>query len=80
MPKELAEKIDAEVILQTWKDFSAKQGEAIREMVEAYGEMERGIEDPILCHYNGLRLHNAMEDLRALVILDYAPCYEPNPE
>ena len=54
--------------------------EAAKEMVEAYGEMEKGIEDPILCHYNGLRLHNAMEDLRALVIPGYEPSYEPKPE
>lgn len=51
---------------------------SIKEMVEAYGEMEKGIEDPILCHYNGLRLHNAMEDLRALVIPGYKLNYEPN--
>jgi hypothetical protein len=54
------------------------QDKAIKEMVEAYSEMEKGIEDAILCHYNGLRLHNAMEDLRALVIPDYKPKYEPS--
>lgn len=56
--------------LEPWK-------KAVAEMVEAYGEMERGIEDPILCHYNGLRLHNAMEDLRVLVLPGYEPRYEP---
>lgn len=52
----------------------------ITEMVEAYGEMEKGIDDPILCHYNGTRLHNAMEDLRAMVLPDYTPKYEPSLE
>ena len=51
---------------------------AVKEMVEAYGEMEKGIEDEILCHYNGLRLHNAMEDLRALVLPGYIPDYRPS--
>lgn len=52
--------------------------DAAKEMVEAYGEMEKGIDDLILCHYNGLRLHNAMEDLRALVLPGYEPRYEPS--
>lgn len=52
--------------------------DAIKEMVEAYGEMEKNIEDPIMVHYIGLRLHNAMEDLRALVIPGYEKKYEPN--
>ena len=51
---------------------------AVKEMVEAYGEMEKGIDDEILCHYNGIRLHNAMEDLRALVLPGYEPKYEPS--
>ena len=59
--------------IEPWK-------KAVTEMVEAYGEMEKGIEDPILCHYNGLRLHNAMEDLRVLVLPDYTPRYEPSLE
>src|SRR5512133_3055230 len=50
---------------------------AVTEMVEAYAAMQMGIEDPILCHYNGLRLHNAMEDLRVLVLPGYEPKYEP---
>ena len=57
--------------LEPWK-------EAATEMVEAYGEMEKGIDDPILSHYCGIRLHNAMEDLRALVLPDYQPKYEPS--
>lgn len=60
-------------------DHIRNQRRAIEEMAEAYGEFEKGIEDPILCHYNGLRLHNAMEDLRALVIPGYTPNYEPKP-
>jgi hypothetical protein len=66
--------------LQFAESVVRDQDKAIKEMVEAYGEMEKGIEDPILCHYNGLRLHNAMEDLRALVTPGYKPNYEPNTE
>jgi len=51
---------------------------AAKEMVEGYGEMEKHHEDPILAHYIGIRLHNAMEDLRALVLPDYTPKYEPS--
>ena len=68
------------VKLQFAESVIFDQDKAIKEMVEAYGEMEKGIEDPILCHYNGLRLHNAMEDLRALVIPGYKLNYEPNLE
>lgn len=50
---------------------------AVRELVEAYGEMEKGIDDPILCHYNSMRLHNAVEDQRVLVIEGYKPNYMP---
>ena len=57
---------------------STKLEAATKEMVEAYREMEKGIDDEILCHYNGMRLHNAMEDLRALVIPGYEPKYQPN--
>jgi len=55
-----------------------KYWEAMAEIVEAYGEMEKGINDEILCHYNGIRLHNAMEGLRALVLDNYEPNYEPS--
>lgn len=61
-----------------WRELAEKQGKAIAEMVEAYGEMEKGIEDPILCHYNGIRLHNAMENLRVLVLPGYTAKYEPS--
>lgn len=78
-------KIDGDTFVP-WDRFKVQMDlanafrDAVNEMVEAYGEMEKGIEDPILCHYNGLRLHNAMEDLRALVIPGYEPKYEPSAE
>ena len=51
---------------------------AIKELVEAYGEMEKGIDDPVLCHYNSMRLHNAVEDQRALLTPGYSPRYMPS--
>lgn len=50
---------------------------AMSELAEAYGEMEKGINDPILCHYNSMRLHNAVEDQRVLVVEGYVPNYMP---